>query len=72
LKGNTYGYGHCKILQHRQGLWFYSAERRLKGRVCPYLSVERAGMSALREGQKLTYDVVNERGKDAASNLQDQ
>ncbi len=32
--------------------------------------VERAGMSNLNEGQILTYDVVSERGKLAASNLQ--
>ena len=33
-------------------------------------AVERAGMSNLNEGQKLTYDVVSERGKLAAANLQ--
>jgi CspA family cold shock protein len=33
-------------------------------------AVERAGMSSLVEGQKVTYDVVSERGKLAASNLQ--
>ena len=33
-------------------------------------AVERAGMSNLNEGQKLAYDVVSERGKLAASNLQ--
>src|SRR4051812_48353803 len=33
-------------------------------------AVERAGMSNLNEGQKLSYDVVSERGKLAASNLQ--
>jgi CspA family cold shock protein len=33
-------------------------------------AVERAGMSNLNEGQKLTYDVVSERGKLSASNLQ--
>ena len=33
-------------------------------------AVERAGMSNLNEGQKLSYDVVSERGKTAASNLQ--
>ena len=33
-------------------------------------AVERAGMSNLNEGQKLTYEVVSERGKLAASNLQ--
>lgn len=33
-------------------------------------AVERAGMSGLVEGQKLTFDIVMERGKSAASNLQ--
>jgi CspA family cold shock protein len=32
-------------------------------------AVERAGMSSLAEGQKVSYDVVSERGKLAASNL---
>ena len=32
-------------------------------------AVERAGLSSVNEGQKVSYDVVNERGKDAASNL---
>jgi len=32
-------------------------------------AVERAGLSTVNEGQKVTYDVVNERGKDAAANL---
>jgi CspA family cold shock protein len=33
-------------------------------------AVERAGMTGLVEGQKLTFDIVQERGKSAASNLQ--
>lgn len=33
-------------------------------------AVERAGMRTLNEGQKITFDVANERGKDAAINLQ--
>ena len=33
-------------------------------------AVERAGMRNLNDGQELTYDVVSERGKLAASNLQ--
>ena len=33
-------------------------------------AVERAGMSNLNEGQKVSYDVVSERGKLAAQNLQ--
>ncbi len=32
-------------------------------------AVERAGLSTLNEGQSVNYDVVNERGKDAAVNL---
>ena len=33
-------------------------------------AVERAGLSSLAEGQKVSYDVVSERGKLAASNIQ--
>ncbi|MCK6453576.1 MAG: cold-shock protein [Alphaproteobacteria bacterium] len=33
-------------------------------------AVQRAGMDSLVEGQKLSYDVSNERGKPAATNLQ--
>jgi cold shock protein len=33
-------------------------------------AVQRAGMQTLVEGQKLSYEVVMERGKSAASNLQ--
>jgi CspA family cold shock protein len=33
-------------------------------------AVQRAGMQSLVEGQKLSYEVVTERGKSAASDLQ--
>jgi len=32
-------------------------------------AVERAGLSSLNEGQSVTFDILNERGKDAATNL---
>jgi len=32
-------------------------------------AVEKAGMETLKEGQRVSYDVVTERGKQAASNL---
>ncbi|MDX2223474.1 MAG: cold-shock protein [Rhodospirillaceae bacterium] len=32
-------------------------------------AVERAGLSNLSEGQQISFDVVNERGKNAAANL---
>ena len=34
-------------------------------------AVERAGMRGLVEGQKISYEIVVERGKSAASNLQE-
>jgi len=33
-------------------------------------AVEAAGMRTLNEGQKVTFDIVTERGKSAAANLQ--
>ena len=33
-------------------------------------AVERAGMRGLNEGQKISYEVTSERGKDSATNLQ--
>ena len=33
-------------------------------------AVEKAGMSTLNEGQKVKYELVSERGKTAAGNLQ--
>jgi len=33
-------------------------------------AVERAGLSSLNEGQKVSYEIVTERGKQAAGNLQ--
>ncbi len=32
-------------------------------------AVERAGLNGLNEGQKITYEVQQDRGKDAAVNL---
>lgn len=32
-------------------------------------AVEKAGLSGLREGQTVSFDIVNERGKSAAGNL---
>ena len=33
-------------------------------------AVERAGLNALNEGQKVRYEVITDRGKQAAGNLQ--
>ena len=34
-----------------------------------YGAVEKAGLSDLREGDKVTFDIVSNRGKEAAENL---
>lgn len=34
-------------------------------------AVEKAGMKTLNEGQKISYDIEENRGKQAATNLQD-
>jgi len=33
-------------------------------------AVERAGLRSLNEGQKVTYEIVNEKGRNSAANLQ--
>jgi len=33
-------------------------------------AVERAGMRGLNEGQKISYDIVSEKGRNSAANLQ--
>ena len=33
-------------------------------------AVEKAGLGTLTEGQRISYEVISERGKKAASNLQ--
>lgn len=33
-------------------------------------AVERAGMRILNEAQKITYEIMTERGRDSATNLQ--
>ncbi|TWT02908.1 cold-shock protein [Reyranella sp. CPCC 100927] len=35
-------------------------------------AVERAGLRSLQEGQKVTYEIANERGRSSAVNLQAQ
>src|SRR6266851_10308445 len=50
-------------------LWFYSTGRRNKDVFVHISAVERAGLSTLAEGAKVTFDIVDNRGKEAAENL---
>ena len=57
------------MVQRAKGLWLYPARGGGKDVFVHISAVERAGLNTLREGQKIRYDIVTDRGKDAASNL---
>jgi CspA family cold shock protein len=61
--------GTVKFFNTTKGFGFIQPSDGSKDVFVHISAVERAGMGSLREGQKISYDVVNERGKDAASNL---
>jgi CspA family cold shock protein len=62
--------GAVKFFNAQKGFGFIQPEDGTKDVFVHISAVERAGMSTLNEGQKISFDVVNERGKDAAANLQ--
>jgi CspA family cold shock protein len=62
--------GTVKFFNSQKGFGFIQPTDGGKDVFVHISAVERAGMSNLNEGQKLTYDVVSERGKLAAANLQ--
>ena len=63
--------GVVKFFNTQKGFGFIQPQDGGKDVFVHISAVERAGMSTLREGQKLSYDVVTERGKQAAGNLQE-
>jgi len=63
--------GTVKFFNFQKGFGFIQPQDGGKDVFVHISAVERAGMTGLNEGQKVTYDVVSERGKLAASNLQD-
>jgi cold shock protein len=65
-----YGYRNSQVFQFRRGFGFIQPQDGGKDVFVHISAVERAGMSNLNEGQKVGYDVVSERGKLAAANLQ--
>jgi CspA family cold shock protein len=62
--------GTVKFFNSQKGFGFIQPQDGGNDVFVHISAVERAGMSNLNEGQKLTYDVVSERGKLAAANLQ--
>ena len=61
--------GTVKFFNQQKGFGFISPVDGGNDVFVHISAVEKAGMSGLNEGQKVSYDVVTERGKLAASNL---
>ncbi len=62
--------GTVKFFNTQKGFGFITPNDGSRDVFVHISAVERAGMSSLMEGQKVTYEVVTERGKQAAGNLQ--
>ena len=62
--------GTVKFFNSQKGFGFIQPDDGGKDVFFHISAVERAGMRSLNEGQKVRYDVVSERGKLAAANLQ--
>jgi len=61
--------GTVKLFNATKGFGFIQPDGGGKDVFVHISAVERAGLQGLNEGQKISYEVVNERGKDAATNL---
>jgi len=62
--------GTVKFFNTQKGFGFITPSDGSRDVFVHISAVERAGMSTLHEGQRVSYDVVTERGKQAAGNLQ--
>ena len=61
--------GTVKFFDSTRGFGFIQPEDGTKDVFVHKSAIENAGMSTLREGQRIQYEVVTERGKTAAGNL---
>jgi cold shock protein len=62
--------GTVKFFNTQKGYGFIQPDDGSKDVFVHITAVERAGMRSLVEGQKLNFEIVTERGKQAAGNLQ--
>ena len=62
--------GTVKFFNTQKGFGFIQPSDGSKVVFVHISAVQRAGMHTLVEGQKVSFEVVTERGKQAASNLQ--
>ncbi len=61
--------GTVKWFNAQKGYGFIQPSNGGKDVFVHISAVERAGIGALNEGQRVSFDVVTERGKESASNL---
>ena len=61
--------GTVKWFNTTKGFGFIQPQNGGKDVFVHISAVQAAGLRSLDENQQVTYDVVNERGKEAASNL---
>ena len=62
--------GTVKFFNTTKGFGFIRPENGDKDVFVHISAVERAGLGTLTEGQRVSYEIVVERGKQAAGNLQ--
>ena len=61
--------GTVKFFNSQKGFGFIQQEGGGPDVFVHVSAVERAGLRGLVEGQKINFDIITERGKQAASNL---
>ncbi|HEX7038293.1 MAG TPA: cold-shock protein [Pseudomonadales bacterium] len=61
--------GTVKWFNATKGFGFIQPESGAADVFVHISAVEKAGMDSLREGQRVSYDVIEERGRKAAGNL---
>ncbi|HEX9330079.1 MAG TPA: cold-shock protein [Reyranella sp.] len=61
--------GTVKWFNAQKGFGFIQPDNGGKDVFVHISAVERAGLQGLQEGQKISYDVQMERGKESAGNL---
>jgi CspA family cold shock protein len=62
--------GTVKFFNTTKGFGFIQPEDGGKDVFVHVTAVEKAGLPPLTEGQRIQYDVIEERGREAAGNLQ--